>query len=102
MIGTDPDGFLVPYLPSETDVIRVQSGLTEIMSPKFTKLMNNFVVVQRSSGRNFHVLMSVADAASAPDVVGQFAFSVGSCKPVVTFAQPWPGYYETCILTEGH
>jgi len=102
MIGTDPDGFLVPYLPSETDVIRVQSGLTEIMSPKFTKLMNNLVVVQRSSGRNFYVLMSVADAASAPDVVGQFGFSVGSCKPVVTFAQPWPGYYETCILTEGH
>ena len=99
MLGGDPTGFLVPFLPSETQVIRVQSNLTGLMSPIFVKLVSNMVAAEQSSGRHFYVLTSADEAASAPDVVGEYGFSVGPCEALETFAGP-PGYYQICRLTE--
>jgi hypothetical protein len=52
------------------------------------KFVSNHIAGERSSGYHFYVLTTGDDAASAPDVVGEYGFSVGSCKPVETFAGP--------------
>jgi len=87
--GQDPSGFMVPYLPKGTNVIRIQGNLTYPPlggTESEERLISESVAKNRSQGRRFYAIESSNLMDQQQAALYKFGFTTGRCVPISTYA----------------
>lgn len=99
--GNAPVGFIVPYLPSTSQTIRVGSDLSSprMGTPAMQALLQRAVMARRDSGTSFYAIIADEDKKASRKDFTEYGFGVGSCYVLPVYVRAGiPNKIRLCHL----
>lgn len=81
--GYEPMGFIIPFMPKSTHIIRIQSNIMQYDTSKFNQIPIDLTNKDLASNKNFYLLTATHDLSTANSALFPFNMSVASCSPIV-------------------
>lgn len=101
LAGYAPLGFIVPYLPSSSQAIRIESDLSSpaIGTPTMQAYIKSLVKQRQQAGSNFYAIRADEEQAQTETAFNSYGFKTQNCKELPIYTrQDLPSKIRLCKL----